>query len=351
MPKMSVIIPVYNNAVYLPQCLDSLLSQSFPDFEGIIVDDGSYDGSETICDEYQKRDCRLKVIHIENHGVSHARNVGLDNAKGEWVSFVDSDDWIDPDYLSTLYEQIDNDTDVVIGNLFFNIGEKQITKVCSKPLIRKKNFPSFPLATLVPDCGRADNLYVSMELLSSACNKLTRKSLLEKYHIRFNEQIYLNEDGLFHLNCYIRAKDFVILDTPLYHYRIRLDSSNYKYRPFVHEQDLVVKDAFSVLSDGLPDDIKEAFNSLCAYRIYLNTMSLWIEHSQNKHHIIKKIRLLRDDLKTGLYEVSVIPQHLSLSKKVELKALQRHWCLILLFMARIRRFKNRLLYKQLLCII
>ena len=163
MPKISVIIPVYNNAVYLPQCLNSLLSQSFQDFEGVIVDDGSNDGSETICDDYQKRDSRLKVIHIKNQGVSHARNVGLDNAKGEWVSFVDSDDWIDPAYLSTLYEQIDNDTDVVIGNLFFNIGEKQIAMVCSKPLIRKNDFPSFPLATLVPDCGRADNLYVSME--------------------------------------------------------------------------------------------------------------------------------------------------------------------------------------------
>lgn len=350
MPKISVIIPVYNNVDFLPQCLNSLLAQSFQDFEGILVDDGSNDGSETICDDYQKRDSRLKVIHIKNQGVSHARNVGLDNAKGEWVSFVDSDDWIDPAYLSTLYEQIDNDTDVVIGNLFFNIGEKQIAMVCSKPLIRKNDFPSFPLATLVPDCGRADNLYVSMELLSSACNKLTRKSLVEKYHIRFNEQIFLNEDGLFHLNCYIKAKDFIILDTPLYHYRIRLDSSNYKYRPSVHEQDIVVKDAFSVLSDGLPDEIKVAFNSLCAYRLYLNTMSLWIEHSQNKHHTIKKIRLLRDELKTGLYEVPVIPHHLSLSKKIELRALQCHWCTILLFMARIRRFKNWLKYKQLLCI-
>lgn len=350
MPKISVIIPVYNNVDFLPQCLNSLLAQSFQDFEGILVDDGSNDGSETICDDYQKRDSRLKVIHIKNQGVSHARNVGLDNAKGEWVSFVDSDDWIDPAYLSTLYEQIDNDTDVVIGNLFFNIGEKQIAMVCSKPLIRKNDFPSFPLVTLVPDCGRADNLYVSMELLSSACNKLTRKSLVEKYHIRFNEQIFLNEDGLFHLNCYIKAKDFIILDTPLYHYRIRLDSSNYKYRPSVHEQDIVVKDAFSVLSDGLPDEIKVAFNSLCAYRLYLNTMSLWIEHSQNKHHTIKKIRLLRDELKTGLYEVPVIPHHLSLSKKIELRALQCHWCTILLFMARIRRFKNWLKYKQLLCI-
>lgn len=344
MPKISVIIPVYNNAVYLPQCLDSLLSQSFQDYECIIVDDGSTDGSAVICDDYQKRDHKLRVFHIENQGVSHARNIGIEEAKGEWISFVDSDDWIEPNYLSTLYKQTDINTDVVIGNMFFNCGEKQIVKTCSKPLLRKGDFPSYPLATLVPDCGRADGLYISMELMSSACNKLTRKSLLDKYHIRFNEQIFLNEDGLFHLNCYIKAKDFIILGTPLYHYRIRLDSSNYKYRPSVHEQNVVVKKAFSVLSDGLPDEIREAFNSLSAYRLYLNTMSLWIDHNQNRHHIIKKIHLLHDDLKTGLYGVFVIPSHLSLSKRIELKALQRQWCLILLFMARIRRLKNWLSY-------
>ena len=341
MPKISVIIPVYNNAVYLPQCLDSLLSQSFQDYECIIVDDGSNDGSDIICNDYQKKDSRLRVFHINNQGVSHARNFGIEKAKGEWISFIDSDDWIEPNYLSILYEHTDNDIDVIIGNMFFNFGEKQVTKVCSKPLIRKKNFPSFPLATLVPDCGRVDNLYVSMELMSSACNKLTRKSLLDKYQIRFNEQIFLNEDGLFHLNSYIKAKDFMIIDIPLYHYRIRSNSSNNRYLPDVHEQNLVVKKAFSNLSDDIPDDIRGPFMSLCAYRMYLNTMALWIEHPHNGHNIVKKVSLLYEELKTGIYDVYVIPHYLSLLKKFELKALHSHCCLILLLMVKIRQLKNR----------
>ena len=341
-PKISVIIPVYNNVDYLRQCLDSLLSQTYRDFEGIIVDDGSTDGSALICDDYQKKDSRLRVFHIQNQGVSHARNVGIDYAIGEWISFVDSDDWIEHDYLSVLYEQTDNDTDVVIGNLFFNNGEKQFRKVCSKPLLRKKDFSSFPLATLVPDCGRADGVYVSMELLSSACNKLTRKALIDNHHIRFNEQLFLNEDGLFHLNNYIKAKDFIILDKPLYHYRMRPNSSNSRYRPDFHEQNLVVDKAFSVLSEDLPNETRGVFRSLYAYRMYLNTMALWIEHPQNKQNIVKKTSLLREELKTGLYGISLIPKHLSFLKKIEFKALQCHWCLILLLMGKIRRLKYML---------
>lgn len=107
MAKISVIIPIYNNAAYLPKCLDSLLTQSFQDFEGILVDDGSTDGSAIICDEYLKKDSRLKVYHIQNQGVSHARNVGIEKATGEWISFVDSDDWITLDFLATLYGNID----------------------------------------------------------------------------------------------------------------------------------------------------------------------------------------------------------------------------------------------------
>ena len=93
-PKISVIIPVYNAEVYLHRCVDSLLSQSFKDFELLLVDDGSVDSSADICDEYANGDERVRVFHKKNGGVSSARNLGLDNARGEWVVFVDADDWI-----------------------------------------------------------------------------------------------------------------------------------------------------------------------------------------------------------------------------------------------------------------
>src|SRR5690606_22590995 len=99
MPKVSVIIPVYNTENYLRECLDSILAQTFTDFEVLLINDGSTDSSGKICDEYAEKDSRIKVFHKENGGVSSARNLGLDNAKGEWICFVDSDDEILQDAL------------------------------------------------------------------------------------------------------------------------------------------------------------------------------------------------------------------------------------------------------------
>src|SRR5690606_27364966 len=115
MPKVSVIIPVYNAEKYLRECLDSVLAQTFTDFEVLLINDGSTDASGKICDEYAEKDSRIKVFHKENGGVSSARNLGLDNAKGEWISFVDSDDTIEQETLATLANEVkDLDIDGVI---------------------------------------------------------------------------------------------------------------------------------------------------------------------------------------------------------------------------------------------
>ena len=108
-PKISVIIPVYNAESTLRRCVDSVLAQTFTDFECLIINDGSKDRSGAICDEYAARDSRVKVFHKENGGVSSARNVGLDNATGEWIAFVDSDDWAGEKYLESFSEYLDAD--------------------------------------------------------------------------------------------------------------------------------------------------------------------------------------------------------------------------------------------------
>lgn len=113
-PLISVIVPVYNVENYLARCVDSILNQTLTDFEVILVDDGSTDRSGTVCDEYAAMDVRIKVIHKTNGGLSDARNVGLDNAAGSYISFIDSDDWVSPDYLGYLYSLIRKyDADVV----------------------------------------------------------------------------------------------------------------------------------------------------------------------------------------------------------------------------------------------
>lgn len=110
-PLITIIIPVYNVEKYLKRCLDSILSQKESDFEVLLVDDGSTDISGSICDLYAQQDLRIHVFHKENGGVSSARNVGLNNAKGEWVLFIDADDWISENYLQL--NNIDDDIDVI----------------------------------------------------------------------------------------------------------------------------------------------------------------------------------------------------------------------------------------------
>jgi hypothetical protein len=141
--------------------------------------------------------------------------------------------------------------------------------------------------------------------------------------------------------CYLKAKDFKIIETPLYHYRIRMTSSNYQYLPDVHSQNVIVKEAFFHLAKDLPDHIRRDFISLCSYRMYLNTMALYVEHPQNEQTILNKRLFLKEELDTGLYKVLSIPSHMSPLKKVEMNALKKHWCMMLLAMAKIRKLKNK----------
>ncbi|MBR2140370.1 MAG: glycosyltransferase family 2 protein [Phascolarctobacterium sp.] len=125
MPKLSIIVPVYKVEQYIHKCVDSILNQTFTDFELILVDDGSPDNCGAICDEYALKDERVRVIHKENGGLSDARNFGLKDAKGEYVSFIDSDDWLDLDLYSDVLGYTDkNSLDVVCFDVYEVKGEK-----------------------------------------------------------------------------------------------------------------------------------------------------------------------------------------------------------------------------------
>ena len=144
MPKISVIVPVYKVEKYLNRCVDSILNQTFTDFELILVDDGSPDNCGKMCDEYAAKDKRIVVIHKENGGLSDARNAGLDwifaNSDSEYIAFVDSDDWVHRQYLERLYGAlIKNDADMSIcdlekisedGSILFNVGDKYLESEC-----------------------------------------------------------------------------------------------------------------------------------------------------------------------------------------------------------------------------
>ena len=113
-PKISVIVPVYNVEQFLPRCINSILAQTFTDFEVLLINDGSADNSGRICDEYAKKDNRIRLFHKGNGGVSSARNIGLKNVKGELICFIDSDDYLDKKFLQRMVKAMEeNDVDLV----------------------------------------------------------------------------------------------------------------------------------------------------------------------------------------------------------------------------------------------
>ena len=186
-PKISVIVPVYNVEQYLCRCIDSILAQSFPDFELLLIDDGSKDRSGEICDEYAQKNERVRVFHKENGGVSSARNLGLDNAKGEWISFVDADDWVEEDYLSNMILSIRDDIDIIVGG-FFPSGNEFPTKIMEDKRYSHLDM-NFFLSKYLGDMEIGTPWAILFRSKVIVCNKL-----------RFDEKIHFNEDSLFNQN-------------------------------------------------------------------------------------------------------------------------------------------------------
>ena len=215
-PTISVIVPVYKVEQYLPACINSILAQTYTDFELILVDDGSPDSCGAICDSYAARDPRIRVIHQENMGLSGARNSGMDTARGEFITFVDSDDVVLPLYLEFLLRAaIDGNTDLSVCRLreFSDSNEREAVAQHAK-----KSF--FSSVMTGKDACLAQ--YEGSSLVTVfACGKLFRTSLIGG--MRFPEG-RLHEDQAFTPLIYDKAEKVAVLDIPVYRNRTRNDS-------------------------------------------------------------------------------------------------------------------------------
>ena len=216
MPKFSIVIPVYNSETYLEECVSSVLAQTVPDFEILLIDDGSPDGSGDLCDLLKKRDNRIRVFHKENGGAASARNLGIDNANGQYILFVDGDDTIERNCLE-MAEQILTDENClpVFGMLFEYWNDERIvrTEECSIGL---------PGSYSVKEIAGALESFFEDNTLSSACNKVFPARLLKDNGLRFPESMTLYEDLAFVLKCLPHFERMVVLPKSLYHYRNKL---------------------------------------------------------------------------------------------------------------------------------
>lgn len=211
--KVSIIIPCYNSEAYLGACMDSVLAQTMEDFEAILIDDGSGDGTLAVAQAYAGRDARVRVLAQENRGVAAARNLGLEHARGEWITFVDSDDLLPEDALQTMLSGADENVDMV---------------VCPHETFDENG----PLETVIPQTrwmdrrGEAQRRAAALRLiegdcvLNIMCCKLHRRALIEREGLRLQAGVRIAEDALFNLEAVLCGRGMAYVNRVAYRYRM-----------------------------------------------------------------------------------------------------------------------------------
>ena len=200
---ISIIVPVYKTEKCLNKCIESIVNQTYKNLEIILVDDGSPDKCPMICDEWAEKDKRIKVLHIANNGVANARNAGLDIMNGEYVAFIDSDDWIDLDMLDYLKKELEkNNADIACINFYFEYLNK-------KTRLMTTNRFTLESKSIVTN-------YIKDKIRPEVCGKLYKSSIIKNY--RFNTKIKYGEDLLYNYYVMKNANKFINLDVCKYHY-------------------------------------------------------------------------------------------------------------------------------------
>lgn len=255
---VSVIIPVYRAKEYLCECLDSILAQTYVNFELILVDDGSPDGSGDICDEYAEKDARVRVIHKENGGVSSARNRGMEEASGEWIAFVDADDFVAVDYLEKLIGACVNyGSDMALCAYFRGFGTSWKSSCYYAQTIdlpQRSDSLTF-CARFVAASGLAHIMTPVVWAM------LFRKAAADRLYM--NTKMTIHEDTLFLYQLLHKARRCTVVAEPLYYYRDNPSSAlNVKYKPTLIDNDnIYIAELERLFCEPVPQVAKRALRS------------------------------------------------------------------------------------------
>ena len=325
-PKISIIVPVYNVEKYIRRCLDSIAVQTFTDWECICVDDGTPDASGKICNEYAQKDSRFVVIHKENGGVSSARNVGLDVAKGEYVTFCDSDDYVERNWLSSLYEQaIFTNSDIVNCDLIrkstkSDYTQHQVPGLTGKETVKKLMTGDFD-----------GYLWI----------KLIKRSLIEDNFVRFSENFDLWEDIPFSIKLYYHSKKNSYLPKSLYNYWVENENSytSIKNEKSFSDMDKAVNEVHSFLIK-MPDyQIFNDFENYLKFKV-LQQVVYTCKDIEIKKQYLKKYSEIK------ILKLKKIKLHLRLVVYFEQKDLFLISSIIKIFYKFLKGIKNFLIQRE-----
>ena len=295
---ISVVIPVYNVEPYLERCLDSVVGQTFRDIEVIVVDDGSTDSCGEICDIYAHKDKRIHVIHKENGGESSARNEALKYVNGDWISFVDSDDWLELDAYERLLK-IDNvdKYDMVSFALYreFNHKGKAINPYPSEQSITDKGIiKKIQLACLEKEYNPISRKWGSFYLW----DKIIRTDIIRDSHLKFRTSLKAQEDVFFMFELYSYINSIYYYNHPLYHYKYNPESQTQRFTPNRVEIDRHFYREIRNASKNM--DLDKEFENALRARIVMNTYASGYRsffHKKNPKSFLQKYDDMRKTLK------------------------------------------------------
>lgn len=292
MISISIIVPVYKAELFLPRCIDSILTQTFTDFELLLIDDGSPDNSGSICDEYALKDKRIRVFHKENGGVSSARNLGLDNAKGEWITFIDADDWISNTFIEHLYKPIlsNNNIEFVqagctnyINNEIANIEQQYEYFVSDDPIYVFNNFRGLTFSKL-----------------------FCLENVIRAHGLKFDELMRTTEDMAFTLDYLYHIRKYCFIPEVGYYYRHNPDSLTHSKKITPYNNALAeFKHLYSSVQKYI--DIHCITGHDKEFRKVQNANRLWgTLVNLYKHNISQKERLQHLKYDFSINEISVL---------------------------------------------
>ncbi len=296
---VSVIIPVYNAEPYLRACLDSVLASAYQNFELLLVNDGSTDGSLAICEEYAARDSRVALISQENRGVSAARNRGLDVCRGEWVVFVDADDRISPDFLGLVVREEYREQDLILFDRVENSEDFSRALSVPKTLYFEQEE--------VPELFRC--LFQRRQLVQGGnanyvtpAAKAFRRSLIDRYSIRFLPKLFYGEDTLFNIEFLSKAGHCAYTALPVYYYRFHADSSSHRFNPKLpYTLAELLKEIRAVLeANHLFSSLEKDFHTYTLDNLSY-TLAWSVFHSSSTNSYGEKMRVCRDLRNDKLY--------------------------------------------------
>ena len=283
----SVIVPVFKVEPYLQKCIESVLRQSFSDFELILVDDGSPDSCPQICDAYAKEDNRIRVIHKENGGLSSARNSGLRIASGKYVSFLDSDDfWLNDSVLESVHKLIVNEkADIVILKA---VSYFQSTNSFSNP------YTSFSSSELIPGDYETSlgKLISASAYRANAWNKVFSRELMERQDLFFTEGV-IAEDMDWAARLCLAAKSITIFDAPVYAYRTGRPgaiTASLTIKNLVDTKDNIFRCLSYVEGKKLSERFRSAYYSYVAYRFVIWMAESSLVKDKRKEPLIREMR-------------------------------------------------------------